>query len=244
MLIPMGIMVGVGICLLVRAIKRACWNYQCDHFDLHVCEDSQESIEPVVNSGEASFFELPSRWLAIKGESPGVVQAALGLEHVVPCSWQEGVLEALENKLFIAPPIMGWILVMGSDLPDPAQDVDRCYLFLANLSRKLGQIQFFSLNRVLNHHAWASLDKGRVSRAYCWAEDTLWDQGTMTSAERELDLRCFGYCSQLVYTQRETLASNCEKINQLAARWSIDPTAIPEANWNATNGVVGEFIKR
>ena len=82
----------------------------------------------------------------------------------MPCSWEEGLIEARERKLFISPPVGGWILVVGSSLPDPTEDVDECYRFLTSLSRKLGHVQFFSTNRFDNHHAWALIDQGRVFR--------------------------------------------------------------------------------
>ena len=46
-------------------------------------------------------------------------------------------------RLFIAPRINGWILVFGSDLPDPSDDVDQCFHFVTGLSRKLGHVQLF-----------------------------------------------------------------------------------------------------
>src|ERR1700678_3758609 len=81
-------------------------------------------------SGFRSAFEQPGRWLAIKASNPAVVQAALRLHHPVACSWEEGLAEARDDKLFISPSISGWVLVVGSSLPEPVEDVDRCYRFL------------------------------------------------------------------------------------------------------------------
>src|SRR5580765_7560098 len=88
------------------------------------------------------FLNRPTSWLAIKSRNLVAVQSALGLHHVKPCSLLEGL--AGHEKLFIAPPLKGWILVFGSGLPDPADDVDLCFRFIVNLSRKLGAVQFFS----------------------------------------------------------------------------------------------------
>jgi len=49
-----------------------------------------------------------------------------------------------EGKLFIAPPIQGWILVLGEGLPQPDDDVDICYRFLINISRRLGECSFIA----------------------------------------------------------------------------------------------------
>ncbi len=243
MLIPVGIVLGLGVYFVFRALRGARLKRQLYAFTQPTDQGADASATPVSISLGLSLFEQPCRWLAIKGENLSAVQSALNLHHVVPCSWEEGLMEAQEDKLFISPPIASWILVVGSGLPDPAEDVDRCFRFLTDLSRKLGQVQFFSTNRVLNHHAWALIEKGHVYRAYAWADNTLWNQGVMTSAERELELRCFDYGSELIYTQREGLSVNSEKVTQLAARWSIDPSAISETNWSAGNGIVGELSR-
>src|SRR6185295_7557650 len=107
----------------------------------------------------------------------------LRLNNPTPCSWEEGLARAQGHKLFISPPVGGWILVMGSDLPDPGDDVDKCFRFILDLSRKLGHVQYFSANRVVDHHSWAQAEQGRVLRAYAWAGRTVWHQGKMTRAE-------------------------------------------------------------
>jgi hypothetical protein len=184
-------------------------------------------------------FEQPSRWLVVKAKDPATVQAALNLHHPTPCSWEEGLVEARDDKLFISPSISGWVLVVGPGLPGPFEDVDKCYRFLTSLSRKLGQVQFFSASRVVPQHAWALLESGRVFRAYAWSGETLWNQGILTAAEKELDLRCFDYGSeQNLFVVKDDLAANSERIGQLAARWSIDPTAVGHGAWSG-RGIVG-----
>src|SRR5438874_12592099 len=68
------------------------------------------------------FITRPSCWLAVKSRNPRALQSALALHHVKPCSWLQGL--AGEAKLFIAPPVRGWLLVFGSGLPEPQEDVD------------------------------------------------------------------------------------------------------------------------
>src|SRR5688572_2046773 len=123
----------------------------------------------------------PTRWLAIRSRDMQAVQTALRLDNPRPCSWAEGVFSS--RKLFIAPPINGWTLVFGASLPNPDDDVDVCYRFLRELSRKLGHVQFFQADQVLQHHAWVQVESGRVLRAYGWAGATVWNQGVKTSAE-------------------------------------------------------------
>ncbi len=235
MLIPFGIVLGTGLFFIYCAWRRAS-QLQSEQSPGQMPPSSSLSA-----AARSSPFEQPSRWLAVKAAKSAVVQAALNLHRPTPCSWEEGLAEARQDKLFISPPISGWVLVVGPGLPEPAEDVDVCYRFLADLSRKLGHLQFFSVSRVVNYHCWALLEKGQIYRAYSWAGETLWNQGPVTAAEKELQMLCLPYGGeQNPFALREALAANSEKVNQLAARWSVDPAAVSPANWNG-RGIVGEF---
>jgi hypothetical protein len=183
--------------------------------------------------------ERPEAWLAVRGRSVVSVQEALGLQNLKRCSWSEG----LGEKLFIAPPVRGWIVVTGSGLPDPAEDIDVCFRFVTGLSRRLGHVQFFSANRVLKNHAWVQAERGRVLRGYAWAGHTLWKQGLRTPAECSLDLTCFeyGYPNEpTTLSQAEAVSANLDKIPFLAARWSLDPGSIDESFLEREPGIAGE----
>jgi hypothetical protein len=148
-----------------------------------------------------------------------------------------------EEKLFIAPPVKGWILVVGSRLPDPTDDVDAAFRFVLALSRKFGEVQCFSANRVLQHHAWVRAESGRVVRAYSWAGKTLWKQGRRTPAEKELDVLCFDYGQPdglPMFGTSDLIGANVEKVPMMAARWSLDPGRIDEHFLMENRGVAGE----
>lgn len=182
----------------------------------------------------------PTTWLAIRHRHVHTVQSALGLHDPRPCTWMEGLEGG--KRLFIAPPVNGWILVVGSELPDPGDDIDVCFRFLHGLSRKVGQVQFFNANRVLNHHAWVRIEAGRVMRAYAWAGRTLWNQGVRTRAELDLGLKCFQYfeiVDRAPFDQLDLITSNTEKVPLLAARWSLDPAAIDERILEQARGIAG-----
>lgn len=192
----------------------------------------------------AGLFEAPTRWLAVRSQSPHVIESALGVHNSRACSWSDALATPFEPRLFISPPVNGWIVVMGCDLPDPVDDIDECFKFLTELSRKLGEVQFFSRNRAVAHHGWARVQDGKVSRAYVWAGETLWNQGPITEIERELKLRCLTYTESsdvLGLAERELLASNTERVVRLAASWSIDPTAVEDATFES-KGIAGDLL--
>ncbi|HEY1788427.1 MAG TPA: hypothetical protein VGJ73_09745 [Verrucomicrobiae bacterium] len=177
------------------------------------------------------FPQRPACWLAIRSATPESVRAALGLSRFVPCSWAEGMTG--EHEFFISPRVNGWVIVTGVAIPTPDDDVDECFRFLVSLSRKLGHVQFFHAQRFLHHHAWARVDDGYVTRAYAWADGTVWNQGPKTLPEIELSLECFDYgepCPRIV------AARNAEKVSRLASRWNFDPAAVDDD----AVGVAGE----
>jgi len=200
---------------------------------------------PYAHPPRSMFLVRPTAWLAIKSRSLRAVQSALGLHNVKPCSFIEGL--AGEEKLFIAPPVKGWILVFGAGLPDPSDDVDASFRFLLNLSRKLGEVQFFSASRILHEHAWVRADRGHVVRAYAWSGRTLWNQGRRTASERALGLKCFDYaevadCNS--FSEPDVVAANVDKVPLLAARWSLDPACIDERFLQEERGIAGDPSRR
>src|SRR5688572_7091013 len=192
----------------------------------------------------AGLFEAPSRWIAVRSHNPHLIETALGVHNSRMCSWSDALATPFEPRLFISPPVNGWIVVMGCDLPDPVDDIDQCFKFLTELSRKLGEVQFFSRNRAVAHHGWARVQDGKVLRAYVWAGETLWNQGAITQAERELKLRCLTYGESsdvLGMAERELLALNTERVVRMAAAWSIDPTAVEDAAFES-KGIAGDLL--
>ena len=193
------------------------------------------------------LFDRPTRWMAVKCTNIQKVQSAIGLHNPTPCPLSEGFSRLGEHKLFISPPVKGWILIVGNSLPDVADDVDKVFRFLMKVASELGSVQYYSANRVLSHHAWVRVENNRVYRAYAWAGETLWNQGERTAAEKELELKCYEYCdSPLPYpfTARDSHVSNTEKVMQLAARWSIDPMAVNNQNLRASFGIAGDLSRR
>ncbi len=176
-------------------------------------------------------FLLPPRWLAIRSSNTVVVRDSIGGDSAASLPWSEAMARLRERKVFISPPVDGWTLVIGAGLPDPAVDVDVVYRFLTRLSRSIGEVHFYSADRVLNLHSWARLDSGRVTRAYAWAGETLWNEGRPTLEERMLGMRCRAYAEEpppMRFGEVPSELHNTERVVLLARRWSVDPMAAIE----------------
>lgn len=158
----------------------------------------------------------PATWLAVRSLESEAVRAML----------------PDRSRFFISPRVNGWVIVTGPGLPDPSVDVDGCFLFLTVVSRQLGHVQFFHMEKFSTHHAWARMDEGCVTRAYAWAGETIWNQGDETLAEKALAMKCFAYgedSDTAFWTTSEQAAANVEKIPRLAGRWSLDPEILHRA---------------
>ncbi len=235
--IAIGILLSLMVVCLVKQ-RRAHQNSRLDLEEVIFPDSQRENYLP-------SLFERPCRWIVVRSSNLHAVQSALGLLNPIPCSWNEGLSRIQEHKLFLAPPVKGWILILGQVLPDPAEDIDECYRFILKLSRALGHVQFFSAHRAVNHHAWVQAEGDRVLRAYAWTGQTVWNQGKLTQAEKDLGLHCFGYgeaADGFEIPGRDSHQTNAEKVLFLAARWSFDPTSIGESSLPAAHGITGDLF--
>jgi hypothetical protein len=201
-----------------------------------------EDPSPFASKYRPSIFDPACRWVVIRSRSLSSVQIALGLHNPVRCPPGEGLSKLTSHSLFVSPPLHGWILVIGQGLPEPSDDVDACFHFVRKLSRAFGHVQFFNVNRALNHHAWVRADHGHIRRAYVWAGETLWNQGELTAAERDLKVQCYGYGEgPSPLDQGNNPVSSADKLMFLAARWGLDPARLDEHLIHAEFAVVGEL---
>ena len=181
------------------------------------------------------LMQRPNCWLAIRAVSPESVKQALGLIRTEPCPWVEGLSGSRE--FFISQRLSGWVIVTGMGLPHPGDDVDATFLFLTALSRKLGHVQFFYADRILQHHALARLDDGCVTRAFAWVGETVWNQGPPTVPEIETGLSLPAYGDGATDA---AIRKNIQKLPQLAARWSLDPADVKLKSARESIGIAGD----
>ncbi|MEV6967782.1 hypothetical protein AB0M47_22005 [Hamadaea sp. NPDC051192] len=113
-------------------------------------------------------FGYKTSWLAVRDRTVADVADALGLRDRQPMDWATGVDLAYGQGVYLGSAIPEWTIAHSRrDLPLSAYDsgfVEQ----LADLSRSLGEVQFFANERVIGYHAWAIARAGEVLRAYCY----------------------------------------------------------------------------
>lgn len=193
------------------------------------------------------LYQRPTCWLAIRTRSQSRVEEVLGLDDTNPCGWCEGLAGAAENRLFISPPVKGWILVFGSDLPRPSHDVDQCYRFLRGISDQLGEVHFYCGDPVTHEHGWARLVDGCVERGYAWWQETVWNEGEVSEAERRASLAIFDYGDAPEATRlgaQERYRLNTDRLFTLAGRWSLDPSRVDRSDLASSGQGVSGILSR
>ncbi|BEL03898.1 hypothetical protein Q0Z83_020890 [Actinoplanes sichuanensis] len=118
-------------------------------------------------------FGYKTSWLAVPDRTPVEVADALDLHSRETLDWPTGTGRAYDHGVFVAEPVPGWTVAHSRrHLPPDFDATDpRFPAWLADLSRRLGEVQFFASERVGGYFAWARARDGHLSRAYCFTDD-------------------------------------------------------------------------
>lgn len=191
-------------------------------------------------------FGYKCNWLAIRTDDPAKVVEALQLTDARPSSWESGIEAGYIGRVFVSPPVDGWILAVSSSLPS---EPDTVAPFIEVLSRHFDEVQYFGTHRVVEYHAWALARAGRIVRAYAYVGErgeTLWDVGARTAGEIELGVKFFNERSPEAkdekYFERTDLTYPGEEyVMQIAGKWSINPQELEEMGLPESSGFVGRL---
>jgi hypothetical protein len=200
-------------------------------------------------------------WLAIRThDQPGVVDA-LGLAEPTPANWASGVgtvydLALGSNRVFVSPPIDGWVLAVGPGLPLPQGPlfVDKVTPFLDGLVGRFGEVQMFAAFPEIDLFCWCRVRPARTRRAVTGTPDRLFaiadsgvilDRGKTTPEERALGLHLYelrGVRGRRGDAGGELIMHPTEEhVMRLAGAWSLNPTLLTanHATANGAPGIVG-----
>jgi hypothetical protein len=174
----------------------------------------------------------------------------MGLKNYHPSNWKQGVSESYNGSVFVCPPIDNWTLVCGDGLPNGStlESIETVKNTLQKLSQTFGEVQFFGTHRVVEYHAWAKANDGKILRHYSYlgeSGENIYVEGEADAFEQSLNLaNTFSDEAQAEdYFEREDILwPNEETVMQVAANWSVNPTALEERTDVATAmGILGKL---
>lgn len=201
-------------------------------------------------------FGYKMAWLAVRTRDTNRVAEVLGLESPQPCNWQSGIGSVYdatlgENHVFIAPPVNGWTLVAGLSLPHPVGRafIDKCTPLLLDLGAEFIEVQYFFSYPLIDFFAWARIVDGKLVRAFgIGDEGILWNKGKPTKEEKALGLKLFelrGVKGRKGDAGGEMILYPTEDhLMRIAARWSLDPTALDARSGEPGLGYIGRAPAR
>jgi hypothetical protein len=177
-------------------------------------------------------------WFAFRGSSPDAVARALSLHDVGPSTWADGLKGAYGGRVFVTPPIDGWVLAASTRFPDPGDKThpDNATPAIQHLSQALGEVQYFATYEVFDLQAWARYVNGAPVRkvAYLGADSlAIWADGEPTPEERKLGL----VFTKANMTKEPTPST--DNVFAVAGAWSVDPTKLQTRGLPPSLGMMG-----
>ena len=203
--------------------------------------------KPVLIPDQPVDIGYTCSWFAVRDMDPYELAAIFRLGYVRDCNWEYGIAATKTDGVFISPPLQGWRLVLGRQLPfaDGELNREQVLALLARSSSKAGEAQFFATHRVSEFHCWMKAQAGHLVRAYAYQGDHLevvQDIGARTSGE-PADLLSAADLAALEEDEDVALSFPDEDVVMaIAAAWSIDPNTISTSNEQQTLGVVGTVL--
>ncbi len=195
-------------------------------------------------------FGYGMSWLAIRTRDTGAVIDRLALQSAETANWKSGLGAVYDDylgasRIFVSPPVNGWTFVVGAALPGPMgrRFVDKCVPLLLDLGQHFVEVQYYSNHADIDYFAWARVIEGRLIRAFAINDEgVIWNRGKPTREEKAMGLKLFevrGVRGRKGDAGGEILLYPTDQhIMQLAAKWSIDPTALAAIASTPANGVI------
>lgn len=162
-------------------------------------------------------------WLAARSDAPERVAEGAGVRDLRRAPWGQGVAAAYaasgeEPSCLVTPPIDGWVLVASTRLPHLRGEGElQALLERTSAWARGAEVQAFASLTMADYQAWARARDGRLERSFYWfgAEDQAREHGDRTPDEAELRVPA-----------DDASKTTPDHVLAVAARWSLDPTAL------------------
>jgi len=166
-----------------------------------------------------SAFGYKILWFAIRANDTAAVVSALAWPTVGPANWQSGLAAAMQmptdpkapRHAFVAPPLHGWVLVVGAALPypdagsegDPSGIGARFRAMQRRLAERFADVQFFGSHRVVGFVTWSRLKPPAPERTFSFGDGTtMHNLGAQSAEEARLGFADVSGLSHEAATQR------------------------------------------
>ncbi|MGW5640242.1 hypothetical protein [Streptomyces sp. NPDC003832] len=182
-------------------------------------------------------FGFKTSWLAVRDAGPEEVADALGLRHRQNVDWETGSELAYRHGVFVARPVPGWTLAHGRVHLTHGTDATQpdFAAWLRTTAERLGDLQYFGTDRVVDYHAWAKVESGALTRAYCYigmTGDIPLRLGEPTAVEKELGVGLVGReevredWTDAEWDAWHDAMPTEQDVLRIAADWSVCPAMI------------------
>lgn len=152
-------------------------------------------------------FGFKVGWFSVRSDDAALVARVLCLEAVQVANWTTGLKAACTSdpysdsprrRVFVTPPLAGWVLVVGASLPYPVQAdgsnaeleqiARRFDALMLRLASNFDEVQHFASHRVSSFVTWTWRTE-RTYRSFTYGDGWVYiNRGAQTKAERELGL--------------------------------------------------------
>ncbi|MFJ5779012.1 hypothetical protein [Streptomyces sp. NPDC093094] len=184
-------------------------------------------------------FGYKTSWLAVRDAGPEEVADALGLRHRRSTDWASGTELAYRQGVFVARPVPGWTLAHGRI--HLTRETDATHpdfpAWLRTLAARVGDLQYFGTDRICEYHAWARVESGELTRAYCYigmSGAVPLRLGEPTTVEKELGVGLVGReevrqdWGDAEWDAWHAAMPGEQHVMRIAADWSICPHDIAD----------------
>lgn len=175
-------------------------------------------------------FGYKISWLAIKADNPENVMDKLGCTDRKVSNWKSA-FEVMYNsgQVFVTPCLDGYVLILNYDKPVNDIDMKR----LQELAAQFEEVQYFASHRVVDLCCWAKFAGGELVRSFYYADgETYWNEGELTTEEKDLDLTCLPD-TDMEDWDNVTFPDE-EHVIQIAEKWGVDPLMSKYQNTKST----------
>lgn len=180
-------------------------------------------------------FGFKMQWFTVQCELVQEVVNALRLVNARPANWQQGIETAYSLKgIFVAPPINGWIAIVGFSPEDfvGSDPVSPAKQRVESASKTFRVCCGFASHRVTEYHHWMRAEEGRVTRCFAYLGERgeiLCNTGSVTTAEQSLSF------TKLPPDQWKP---DEDDVMRVAGVWSYDPSKLNSSSGPSALGVI------